>query len=241
MRAESELLKRSTHLKSLHMKFFWLFSPGDTTDVDMDEFSSLCKGIQSDTVKSIEILDPSSMLRISCAPMFQCLQHFRGLKELTWSTERPLVYAKSEEAFRCLMDLLQVNIYLELADISWVSDGKEELVKEALRKDREQAAYFLHCGTPRCLLEGRKHRVFSSVVIFMQANFGDSRSTPCDLEANGCCTCMGVEDFYNHVSKKIESQDWQYFGYGLVCEDTNSQSSYVSSFSDPVSQGDDGQ
>ncbi|KAL3683501.1 hypothetical protein R1sor_001523 [Riccia sorocarpa] len=51
---------------------------------------------------------------------------------------------KEDEYFRSLMDLSQENIYLEEVEVSdkWESEGKDALVKEALRRNKAQAAYF---------------------------------------------------------------------------------------------------
>ncbi|KAL3690765.1 hypothetical protein R1sor_004416 [Riccia sorocarpa] len=137
----NEILKRSTQIKNLHICLHWF---GDQTwhrdySIDVDRFSLLCESIQStDSAESISIRDPG-LLFDCCAPLLRCLQHKRRLKELTW---HGFDGSYGEENFRSLMDLLHVNIYLKVADISWVPGGKKVLVQEALRRSREQATYF---------------------------------------------------------------------------------------------------
>ncbi|KAL3690761.1 hypothetical protein R1sor_004412 [Riccia sorocarpa] len=66
-----------------------------------------------------------------------------------------------EGNFRSLMDLLQVNIYLKVADLCWVPDGKKVLVQDAMRRDREHTAYFSVLRDAKLSLEEAKAaRVF---------------------------------------------------------------------------------
>ncbi|KAL3679039.1 hypothetical protein R1sor_021995 [Riccia sorocarpa] len=140
----NEIPKRFTKLKSLHISLVWR-GYESVLDHDMDQLSVLCKGIQSaDSVESICIDDDSSRRHKRAsrhALLFQCLQHKRRLKELTlvgrWEDH------EEEEIFRGLMDLLHLNIYLEEVKLEQGAlKGKELLVQEALRRNREQAAYF---------------------------------------------------------------------------------------------------
>ncbi|KAL3679272.1 hypothetical protein R1sor_022228 [Riccia sorocarpa] len=146
----NEMPKRFTQLKSLHIALIaWdHINQSQSTwarDLDMDHVSLLCKGIESaDSVESISTRGPDNVL-VNCYPLlFQCLQHRQRLKQLSIDGEWYV-----DQVFRCLMDFLQVNIYVEevhvLGDKSeWPSDaeGKKVLVSEALRRNREQAAYF---------------------------------------------------------------------------------------------------
>ncbi|KAL3701069.1 hypothetical protein R1sor_019091 [Riccia sorocarpa] len=66
---------------------------------------------------------------------------------LTWWYPNTLdVMSWPSEVFRSLMDLLEVNIYLEEIDLgshqSADSDGRNVLVQEALRRNKEQSANF---------------------------------------------------------------------------------------------------
>ncbi|KAL3691643.1 hypothetical protein R1sor_005294 [Riccia sorocarpa] len=62
------------------------------------------------------------------------------IEELKWGLNS---YGKREEEyFRCLMDLLHINIYLEVVDIGHIYGGKKVLVQEALRRNKQQATYF---------------------------------------------------------------------------------------------------
>ncbi|KAL3685771.1 hypothetical protein R1sor_003793 [Riccia sorocarpa] len=70
------------------------------------------------------------------------LQHKRGLKGLTLEGDWYV-----EEVFRCLMDFLEVNIYVEKVGLKggkWGPDteGKTVLVQEAVNRNRDQTAFF---------------------------------------------------------------------------------------------------
>ncbi|KAL3677658.1 hypothetical protein R1sor_020614 [Riccia sorocarpa] len=136
----SEMPKRFTQLKNLHIRLGWAKMH---TVRDMDQLSLLCKGIQSaDTVESIYIYGTDHILVNCCPPLFQCLQHKRGLKGLTLEGDWYV-----EEVFRCLMDFLEVNIYVEKVGLKGGKSGpdtkgKTVLVQEAVNRNRDQATYF---------------------------------------------------------------------------------------------------
>ncbi|KAL2610562.1 hypothetical protein R1flu_029135 [Riccia fluitans] len=134
-------VNRYIHLNGLQVTLGWMWD----AVVDMDNFLLLCESIQSnESVESLYIWYNGSEAivdRKCWTHLFHCLRHKRRLKELIFYDE----YA-GDETFRSLMDLLQVNIYLEdvnLADMDkWESEGKCAMVKEALRRNRAQASYF---------------------------------------------------------------------------------------------------
>ncbi|KAL3691337.1 hypothetical protein R1sor_004988 [Riccia sorocarpa] len=144
-----EMLTPSTQLKSLHICFEWDYynfrGEQPTWLHNMEtSFSLLCKNIQSiDSVESISIRGQEEILVKCGPPLFHCLHHKRRLKELTCNGPWYV-----DEVFRSLMDLLQVNIYLEVVNLDKYDsedNGGDEgkvLVQEALRRNREQRAYF---------------------------------------------------------------------------------------------------
>ncbi|KAL2610329.1 hypothetical protein R1flu_028902 [Riccia fluitans] len=134
-------VNRYIHLNGLQVMLGWMWD----AVVDMDNFLLLCEGIQSnDSVESLCIWYTGSEATVDrkCwTHLFHCLRHKRRLKELIFYDEYT-----GNETFRSLMDLLQVNIYLEdvvLAEMDkWESEGKCAMVKEPLKRNRAQASYF---------------------------------------------------------------------------------------------------
>ncbi|KAL2610647.1 hypothetical protein R1flu_029220 [Riccia fluitans] len=155
----SHAVKRNIHLNGLKVSLQW-FNPV----MDMDNFLLLCKGIQSnESVESLDIWYEGSedIVDLKCwTHLFHCLQHRRRLKKLSFYN-----YHAGDETFRSLMDLLQVNIYLEDVDLGemakWESEGKTAMVKEALRRNRAQASYFSTLRDARLPFENaRAGRIF---------------------------------------------------------------------------------
>ncbi|KAL2642454.1 hypothetical protein R1flu_010041 [Riccia fluitans] len=157
----SHAINRCIHLNGLKVMLRWI--PSDAV-MDMDNFLLLCKGIQSN--ESVESLDiqyyggKASVDRKCWTHLFHCLRHKRRLKKLIFYD----VHA-GDETFRSLMDLLQVNIYLEDVDLAamskWESEGKCAMVKEALRRNRAQASYFSTLRDARLPFENaRAGRIF---------------------------------------------------------------------------------
>ncbi|KAL2619890.1 hypothetical protein R1flu_000095 [Riccia fluitans] len=91
----------------------------------------------------------------------------RRLKNLRFHDVHP-----SNDNFRSLMNLLQVNIYLEDVNVSimteWESQGKWAMVRKALRKKQGTGVLSLCCGTPGCHLRMPESGGSSYVVILMQ-------------------------------------------------------------------------
>ncbi|KAL3675481.1 hypothetical protein R1sor_025429 [Riccia sorocarpa] len=113
-----EMLTPSTQLKSLHICFEWGYfnfrgeQPSWLHDMETS-FSLLCKSIQSiDSVETISIHGQEEILVRCGPPLFQCLHHKRRLTELTCNGPWYV-----DVVFRSLMDLLQVNIYLEVVNL----------------------------------------------------------------------------------------------------------------------------
>ncbi|KAL2610568.1 hypothetical protein R1flu_029141 [Riccia fluitans] len=155
----SHAINRYIHLNGLQVMLWWR----SDAVMDMDNFLLLCKGIQSnESVESLDIQYQGSKASVDCkcwTHLFRCLRHKRRLKELIFYD----VHA-SDETFRSLMDLLQVNIYLEDVDLlmsEWESEGKCAMVKEALRRNRAQASYFSTLRDARLPFENaRAGRIF---------------------------------------------------------------------------------
>ncbi|KAL2610569.1 hypothetical protein R1flu_029142 [Riccia fluitans] len=154
----SHAVHRYIHFNGLQVVLWWL-----DPVMDIDNFLLLCKGIQSN--ESVESLDiqynggKASLDRKCWTHLFLCLQHKRRLKKLRFHD----VHA-GDETFRSLMDLLQVNIYLEVVELfmnEWESEGKRAMVKEALRRNRAQASYFSTLRDARLPFENaRAGRIF---------------------------------------------------------------------------------
>ncbi|KAL2610655.1 hypothetical protein R1flu_029228 [Riccia fluitans] len=153
-------VKRYIQLNGFQVSLFWNVD----AIMDMDHFHMLCEGIQSN--ESVEFLhikyqgDEASVDRKCWTHLFHCLRHKRRLRKLMFYN----VHAR-DETFRSLMDLLQVNIYLEDADLlptrKWESEGKRAMVKEALRRNRAQASYFSTLRDARLPFENaRAGRIF---------------------------------------------------------------------------------
>ncbi|KAL2610477.1 hypothetical protein R1flu_029050 [Riccia fluitans] len=156
----SHAVNRYIHLNGLQVMLWWR----SDAFMDMDNFLLLCKGIHSnESVKSLDIWYEgfdASVNRKCWTHLFHCLQHKRRLKKLRFYD----VHA-GDETFRSLMDLLQVNIYLEDVDLAgmakWESEGKCAMVKEALRRNRAQESYFSTLRDARLPFENaRAGRIF---------------------------------------------------------------------------------
>ncbi|KAL2610611.1 hypothetical protein R1flu_029184 [Riccia fluitans] len=149
------------YTQGLRVTLWWR---GDAS-IDMDHFLLLCKAIGSkDSVECLLIGyegyegDEASVDRNCWTHLFHCLRHKRRLKELIFYD-----HYGGDQSFRSLMDLLQVNIYLEDVDLShnWESEGKSAMVKEALRRNRAQASYFSTLRDAKLPFEGaRAGRIF---------------------------------------------------------------------------------
>ncbi|KAL2610653.1 hypothetical protein R1flu_029226 [Riccia fluitans] len=153
-------VKRYVYLNGFQVSLFWNMD----AIMDMDHLHMLCEGIQSNqSVESLDIEylgDQDSVDRKCWTHLFHCLRHKRRLKKLIFND----VHA-GDETFRSLMDLLQVNIYLEDVDLAamskWESEGKRAMVKEALRRNRTQASYFSTLRDARLPFENaRAGRIF---------------------------------------------------------------------------------
>ncbi|KAL2610566.1 hypothetical protein R1flu_029139 [Riccia fluitans] len=155
----SHAVKRYIHLNGLQVTLWW----SSDKVMDMYNFLLLCEGIQSnESVESLDIEygDRASVDRKCWTHLFDCLRHKLRLKRLRFRD-----YHAGDETFRSLMDLLQVNIYLEDIVLSptwkWEPEGKRAMVKEALRRNRAQASYFSTLRDARLPFENaRAGRIF---------------------------------------------------------------------------------
>ncbi|KAL2610600.1 hypothetical protein R1flu_029173 [Riccia fluitans] len=156
----SHAVNRYIHLNGLQVELWWR----SDAVMDMDNFLLLCEGIQSnESVESLVILyigGEASVDRKCWTRLFHCLRHKRRLKKLRFHD-----YHAGDETFRNLMDLLQVNIYVNDVDLAWMyhweSEGKRAMVKEALRRNRAQASYFSTLRDARLPFENaRAGRIF---------------------------------------------------------------------------------
>ncbi|KAL3692505.1 hypothetical protein R1sor_006156 [Riccia sorocarpa] len=154
------------NLKGLKLSIDWAGSP-----LSRPDFSHLCERIHSNELVESLMVYSNSRKTLDGKPsttrtpdqegwthLFQCLRHKRRLKKLEF--EHVL---EGDECFRGLMNLLQENIYLEEVELpsAWRFQGKDALVKEALRRNKAQATYFsiLHsAGLP--FGEARAGRIF---------------------------------------------------------------------------------
>ncbi|KAL2610608.1 hypothetical protein R1flu_029181 [Riccia fluitans] len=151
----SDAVHRCIHFNGLQVTLWW-----NGPVIDMDNFHLLCESIQSNEyVESLFIYYDGSRANVDrkCwTHLFHCLRHKRRLKKLTFYDEHA-----GDETFRSLMDLLQVNIYLEDVDLFQESEGKSAMVKEALRRNRAQASYFYTLRDARLPFENaRAGRIF---------------------------------------------------------------------------------
>ncbi|KAL2610675.1 hypothetical protein R1flu_029248 [Riccia fluitans] len=151
----SHAVNRYIHLNGLKVMLWWMLDEV----MDMDNFLLLCESIQSN--ESVESLDikylggKASVDRKCWTHLFHCLRHKRRLKELHIYDEHG-----GDQSFRSLMDLLQVNIYLEDVHLIHMSEreseGKRAIVKEALRRNKAQASYFATLRDARLPFENAK-------------------------------------------------------------------------------------